>query len=69
MEYRVYGSGDQVWLSDRYGQKVSVKFISHDGLVWEEGDDYAFRKLTGTEMYIHVAQVFLMKLMLKVLSS
>lgn len=69
MEYRVYGTGDQVWVSDRYGQKVSVKFISHDGLTWEEGDTFAFRKLTGTEKYIHLVQVFLMKLVLKVLNS
>jgi hypothetical protein len=68
MEYQVYSTGDQVWTSQRYGKRVSVKVITHDGLVWEEGDETTFRKLEGMEKYLHQAQVFLARMILKVIS-
>jgi len=68
MQYHVYNTGDQVWTSQRFGQRVAVKMITHDGMVWEEGDVESFRKLTGVEKHIHTVQTFLVKLILKVLS-
>lgn len=68
MQYHVYNTGDQVWTSQRFGQRVTVKMITHDGKVWEEGDAEPFRRLMGAEKYIHTAQTFLVKLLLRVLS-
>ena len=68
MEYRVYNTGDQIWTSQRYGKRVSVKVVTHDGLVWEEGDTVTFRKMDGVELRIHQVQVFLTKLILKALA-
>lgn len=68
MQYQVHNTGDQVWTSQRFGQRVTVKMISHDGMVWEEGDEQPFRRLQGAEKYVHAVQTFLVKLILKVLS-
>lgn len=68
MQYSVYSTGDQIWTSQRYGKRVSVKVITHDGMVWEEGDTAAFRKLDGIEKHFHTGQVWLIKLILKVIS-
>lgn len=68
MQYHVYNTGDQVWTSQRFGQRVTVKMITHDGKVWEEGNTEPFRRLTGAEKYIHTAQTFLVKLLLNFLS-
>ncbi len=35
MEHRLYNTGDQIWVED--GQ--SVKFITHDGIMWERGEE------------------------------
>jgi len=67
MEYRVYGTGDQIWLSQRYGKRTVVKILTHDGLSWAE-DEGPMKPLTGAERYVHVATVFCIKLILKVLS-
>ena len=69
MQYHVYNTGDQVWTSQRYGQRVTVKMITHDGIVWEEGDATAFRKLKGVELFIHKVQTFCVKAILKVLNA
>ena len=53
MEYQSYNTGDQVWTSQRYGQRASVKVITHDAYIWVEGDTQALRKLTGLEYYLH----------------
>jgi len=68
MEYHVYSTGDQVWTSQRYNKRVSVKVITHDGMVWEEGDTVAFRRLEGMEKAIHTVQVFLTRMILKAIS-
>lgn len=67
MQYQVFNTGDQVWTSQRYGKRVSVKVITHDGLVWEEDDTATFRKLAGMEMLVHNIQIFFTKIILKVL--
>jgi len=67
MQYRSFSSGDQIWVSQRYGQDVTVKFKTSDGLVWEEGDA-TFRKLHGVEKAIHQVEVFCLKLIKKVLA-
>ncbi len=68
MQYQVFSTGDQIWTSQRFGQRVTVKMVTHDGMVWEEGDAQPFRRLHGAEKYIHTVQTFLVKLILKVLS-
>lgn len=71
MKYHVYNTGDQIWMSERYGQQIVVKIISSDGLVLEEGDDAKStlftRRMSGAEKYIHMVQTFIIKLILKVL--
>jgi hypothetical protein len=67
MQYRVFNTGDQIWLSERYGKQVVVKLLTHDGLAWSE-DEPSMKRLTGAERYVHLATVFCMKLILKVLS-
>lgn len=69
MQYHVYNTGDQIWTSQRYGKRVTVKFITHDGMVWEEGDTESFRRLTGIEKYAHQVQVFLMKVTLRIINA
>jgi hypothetical protein len=48
----------------RYGQRVTVKIITADGLVWEEGDQ-GTHKLSGFEKHAHRFQVFLTKQILR----
>lgn len=67
MQYHVYNTGDQVWTSQRFGQRVTVKMITHDGMVWEEGDTEPFHRLQGAEKYIHQTTVFCIRAILKVL--
>ncbi len=67
MQYRVYSTGDQVWVSQRYGQETVVKVITHDGMSWSE-DEPTLKRLDGAEKIVHTVQVFLTKLILKVLS-
>lgn len=64
MEYQVFTTGDQIWTSQRYGKRVTVKLITHDGLAWEEGED-TFHHLTGAEKIAHRVQVFFIRLILK----
>jgi hypothetical protein len=68
MQYRVYNTGDQIWLSQRYGKEVTVKLITHDGIYWDEETNAPPTKLTGLEAAMHKVQVFCIKLILKVLS-
>lgn len=68
MEFRVYNTGDKIWVSKRYGRDTTVKLVTHDGMVWEEGDT-TFHRLEGAEKYVHVIEVFLTKIILKVLST
>lgn len=67
MQYHVYNTGDQIWTSQRYNQRVTVKMVTHDGMTWEEGDQNSFCRLQGLEKYIHCAAVFCIKMILKVL--
>lgn len=67
MQYRVFNTGDQIWVSKRYGVDTTVKFITADGLVWEEGDD-SFRRLGGFELRLHKFEVFCIKLLLRLLA-
>jgi hypothetical protein len=67
MEYQIYNTGDQIWTSQRYGERKTVKLITHDGLVWEEGDE-TFHRLTGMEKVVHQVQVSLSRWVLKALS-
>ena len=64
MEYQIYNTGDQLWTSIRNGKRVTVKVITHDGLVWEEGEQET-RKLTGAQKIAHQVQVFLAKQILR----
>lgn len=68
MEYQAFSTGDQIWTSQRYGKRVTVKVITHDGIVWEEGDE-TIHKLTGMEKVVHQVQVFLTKNILKFLTA
>jgi hypothetical protein len=69
MEYRVYNTGDQIWISQRFGKEVTVKVVTHDGIIWSEGDDsLPIWKLTGMEKHLHKVEVFFIKLILKALS-
>lgn len=68
MQYRVFNTGDQIWVSERFGQRVTVKLLTHDGWSWEEGEG-PMRRLTGVERYAHIITVFFMKGILKVLSA
>ena len=63
MGFQVYNTGDRVWVSKRYGKDTTVKFITHDGWVWEEGESTNHR-LAGTEKYVHAVEVFFIKLLL-----
>jgi hypothetical protein len=67
MAYQIYNTGDQIWTAQRHGKQATVKVITHDGIVWEEGDESA-RKLTGSEKIAHQVQVFFTKLILKALA-
>jgi len=67
MEYRAYSTGDQIWLSQRYGEQVVVKVLTHDGLTCSE-EEPVIRRLTGAERYAHLATVFCIKCILNVLS-
>ena len=67
MQYQVFSTGDQVWTSQRDGKRTTVKMISHDGMVWEEGDKEPFRRLKGVEKFIHQVTVLCIKGVLKVL--
>lgn len=67
MQYRVYNTGDQIWLSERYGKQVAVKALTHDGLTFSE-EEPIMRRLTGAERYVHMVTVFFIKGILKVLS-
>jgi hypothetical protein len=68
MQYHVYNTGDQVWTSQRYGRRVTVKMRTHDGMVWEEGDEGSFRRLQGVEKFIHQVEVFAIKLILRLIA-
>ena len=65
MQYHTTNLGDQFWTSQRYGQTVTVKIITHDGITWEEGQ-VGLTKLTGVEMYIHQVVVTWLRLWFKV---
>lgn len=68
MQYRVFNTGDQIWTSQRYGKEVTVKLLTHDGIVWNEDDaPLSITKLTGLEAAFHKAEVFCIKLILKIL--
>lgn len=67
MQYRVFTNGDQVWLSKRSDQTVTVKLLTHDGLAWEEGDTVPLRSLQGFEKVLHQVQVALITFILKIL--
>jgi hypothetical protein len=43
--------------------------VTHDGMVWEEGDTTSFRRLEGAEKYIHIATTFCIRLLLKALNA
>jgi hypothetical protein len=67
MQYRVYNTGDKVWLSQRFGAETVVKVVTHDGLVWSE-ESPRMTQLEGAEKFIHKIEVFFTKLILKVLA-
>lgn len=52
MRYKTFATGDQLWYSERYGKQTVVKFITDDGLTWEEGQEGTV-KLTGVEKFFH----------------
>lgn len=66
--YHVSSNGDKVWFGTRYGQRVVTKFVSADGLVWSEEEPEG-HSLSGVELAVHRAEVFLTKIILKVLSA
>ena len=68
MQYHVYKTGDQVWMSQRFGRRVAVKIITHDGMIWEEGDTEIFRRFQGFEKAVHQATVFCIRVILSILS-
>ncbi len=65
--YQSTEHGDQLWFGTRYNHRVVTKFITNDGVVWSE-DEPEGRQLMGVEMTVHRVQVFITKLILKVLS-
>ena len=67
MQYRVYGTGDQVWTAQRYGKDTVVKVVTHDGLVWSE-EAPTLTRMSGMELAIHKVTVFCQRLILKVLA-
>ena len=67
MEYRVFNTGDQIWLSQRYGKPTVVKVLTHDGLTFSE-DEPTIRRIEGAERIVHQITVFFMKIILKVLA-
>lgn len=68
MQFRVYNTGDRIWVSKRYGKEEVVKIITNDGLIWEEGDT-GLRKLVGAEKISHQVETFFIKTILRVLSA
>jgi len=69
MEYRTFNTGDQVWVSNRFGKEVAVKVHTNDGICWSEGDRPNFIvKLTGLEAIFHKIEVCFIKLMFKTFS-
>ena len=82
MEYRVYNTGDQIWLSQRYGKEDVVRILTHDGMIWSEEIEpiilkreghedipiHPMDKLSGSEKSIHKIQMLFTKLILKVLA-
>jgi len=64
--FHVTENGDKIWFGTRYGHRVVTKFVSHDGLTWSEEE--SFRELKGFEKAIHQAEVFLTRIILRVLS-
>lgn len=67
MEFRVYNSGDKIWLSERYGKQTVVKVVTHDGAVWSE-EEPTLKRLEGADKIVHRVEVFFTKLILRVLS-
>lgn len=67
MEFRSYANGDRIWIGQRYGQPTVVKFLTHDGLSWEEGEK-SHHRLEGVERLFHQIEVFFIKLIAKVLA-
>lgn len=65
MQYQYFNTGDQIWTSQRFGKRTTVKLITHDGLAWEEGET-GTRKLTGMERALHRVVVFWIKTLYKV---
>ena len=68
MQYRAYSTGDQIWVSERYGKQVTVKLLTHDGWAWEEGEG-AMHRLSGVERYVHLATTFCIRMILKVFNA
>lgn len=62
MEYRNFNTGDQIWV--RHNEGV-FKFITHDGLYWEEGMPNMVR-LTGLNKLINTVAAFLIRLSHKI---
>jgi hypothetical protein len=67
MEYRVFNTGDQIWISQRHGNPTVVKALTHDGLTCSE-DEPTIRRLEGAERIVHQVTVFFMRLILKALA-
>lgn len=67
MDYQYFNTGDQIWTSQRYGKRTTVKLITHDGLAWEEGD-LETRKLAGMERLMHRVVVLCIKGIYKVMN-
>lgn len=66
MQFQSYSNGDRIWISQRYGKPTVVKYLTHDGLSWEEGE--APKRLEGAEKFFHRIEVFFIKLIAKVLA-
>lgn len=61
MQYRTTSLGDQFWVRRLIdGSEATAKFITHDGLAWDEDEGPEVRKLTGIELalnYLVVAAI------------
>lgn len=47
MEHRLFNTGDQIWVD----KGRTVKFITHDGMTWEEGQEKVSRVNRMYEMH------------------
>jgi len=66
-EFRVYNTGDKIWLSKRHDKQTVVKIVTHDGIVWTESKP-TLTYLSGIEKIIHQVDVIFTRFIFKILA-